>query len=384
MPIPVPDLRDGLTPWGRQLLLSLWRSGARPKARHLRTVRLIEPIADREPKGAAPKIYATLLRLVRPWVCRYPLVNNQGHVGNIDGDLPAGMRYNEMRLTRWGEAMIGNAESDDPLDGPFPNLLCNGAWAHSGEVTTEVTQDAAADGLGPYPDADWIPTDEWIQGSVLSHIPPHNLGEIARALIHLVEHPRATIDEILEIVQGPDFPTGGTILKEDGLQDLYATGLASLTVRAHATTEPSLRGKKVIVTTELPYGANKTEVIEAIAVRVKSGEYGWISDIRDLSSEKGMRLAIEVRRGYDETKLLKTLLTCPPLERRIEFKLIAGKDPGSRKVSFLDMMDAFIHHRRHSLGLRRGLQGKAALKKELEAWIATSDVRRTRILNASE
>lgn len=379
MGIPLPDLRDGLTKPAR-LILEHLHSQSRSH-RFVKTGKLLVSVFDQDSTHALPELYAILLRLVRPWVCRYPLLQNQGHVGSIDGDPPPGMRYNEMRLQAFGEALLPFDGNGSLMTGPFPQLLCNGAWAHSGQVTTKLTEDAKASGPGDYGPIDYIPLDTWEGGSLLSFLPPHNLGEVARALIHVVDHPDAVLDDVLTILPAPDFPTGGQVTR-DSVRKLYESGTGEVIVRSQAKTQQGLKGRKHLVITEVPFDTNKTQIIEQLAERVHAREYAWCSDIRDLSANEELRVEIEIRRGYDEAKLLLELMHRAPLEQSISFNLRVHSTRGESTEGLLSLLKAYLDHRRQVLGLKSDSDGQNAIRKELELLIPISDKRRTQVVGA--
>jgi len=378
MPLPLPDARDGLNPWSRLILKGLVEADAASDGRHLKTVKLLRPIAA-STGASVVDLYAVLLRLARDWVCRYPLIDNQGNIGSIDGDPPAGMRYNEMRLSRFGEAILAEGAPDSPAPSHFPHLLCNGSWTHGGRVVTVSTIEARNDEMETPGPEDTVPLDEWTGGELLSHFPPHNLGEIATALLHLIDHPQADLNKILELVSAPDFPTGGTVIADGSLRRLYETGTGALTILGRAQLEAGQRGKKVIEITEIPYGVSKTALIEDIAGKVKEKEILGISDIRDLSSREGMCLQIEVRRGYDEERVLSSVMTDTPMKHALEFRMIASGAGAETPVSLLQLMQTYLEHRRKCLGLRKGRNGDDRLRVDVSLWREQSDPRRTQI-----
>jgi DNA gyrase subunit A len=379
MAIPIPDLRDGLTPQERLILIHLHQHLAQNTTSYIKTVKLLRSVYASHPAAPLPELYAVLLRMVRDWVCRYPLIINHGNVGSIDGDIPAPMRFNEMCVSPFGEAMFPDDGQGSPMAGAFPQILCNGAWAHSGKVALKLGKEAFASADGSYEPQDYVPLEDWEGGDLLSFIPPHNLGEIARGLIHLVDHPKAPLGDILQHIPAPDFPTGGTIVEKDSVRQFYETGKGSLTVQCKGKAEVGPKGRRGIAISELPFTLNKTVLIEKLAVQAHSGEYPWISDIRDLSSRNGVRVEIEIRRGYDEQKLFKQLRQSYPLEHRIDFKMVVADGDGQKTASLLDLMRGFVDHRRKMFRVDSSSKGAYVLTAELERWIATSDARRSKL-----
>jgi DNA gyrase subunit A len=285
-----------------------------------------------------------------------------------------------MRFTSLGEAMFPESGAERPMAAAFPQLLANGAWAHSGSTLTELTGDAKASGPGDYGPVDYIPLEDLEGGEVLSFIPPHNLGELVRALIHLVDHPAADLAEILNLLPGPDFPTGGVLTRTDSLRSLYETGTGSLSIGSHASVEPGNRGRKLIVVSELPFSISKTKIIEALAGRVQSKDFVWCSDIRDLSPNDHIRIEVEVRRGYDEEKILRELCQSTPLQQTIPFRLVVRVAGSVETKGLLALLRGYLDHRREMLGIRSDSEGNGELRRNLEGLLGFSDSRRTRIV----
>jgi DNA gyrase/topoisomerase IV subunit A len=374
-------MRDGLTPAGRMILINL-RTLLNLGSRFVKTVILLSAVRQRNPETSLPDLYSELLRMVRPWICRYPLIQNQGHIGDIDGDPAAGMKCNEMRLTPFGESMLGQEDPELPMASAFPQLLCNGAWAHTGEVVTQPTQDAVALGTRPYQPEDYVPLDPRQRGKLLSFFPPHNLEEIVRALIYLLGHPRTALDSLMEFVLGPDFPTGGSILGDGSIKHLYETGQGTLVVRSVVTLETGVKGGSSIVIRQIPYGITKTRIIEDVAGRMKSGNLGGIKDIRDHSTNDDLLIEIEVRRGVNAQHLLQTLANESPLEHPIQFMMTASRTGSDRPIGLIKLMKAYLDHRREVLRLASGSRGDSVLTRDLKKWLEVPDKRRTQIISA--
>jgi DNA gyrase subunit A len=380
MGIPIPELDDGLYGEARLLLKAAMGIAREKRRAPAWTHKVIKAVWTREPSISPLELYAMLLSMTQEWVCRYPLFVTQGNFGSLDGDPPAAMRYNQVGLSPFGVSLATSGprwtKRKRNVPSFFPHLLVNGAYAHSGEIRTDAEPGEQADPVYMEPLVSSVPTGGYQGGQTLSFLPPHNLGEIARTLLHLLDHPEASFGELMEMVPGPDFPTGGCVLADEGLKRLYHEGAGTVVVRARATTEPASSGKSLIAISELPYTATKAQVMEEIAVRAKSGEHGWISDVRDMSSRESMRIEIEVRRGYDAPRLLQTILRQPPLEKRLEFMLKVRDGAVERMFPFFELVRVTLDRRRAVSN--RG--GERALRSELKRLLEWSDRRRTQLV----
>lgn len=295
-------------------------------------------------------LFAILLRLVRSWVCRYPLFDGQGNFGSLDGDPPAGMRYTELARFR----------DEDP---PIPRLLCNGAWAHSGSYEP-----------GPDPEAwnedalmDGVPEEPIRGGELLSFLPPHNLGEVARALRLLHDQPKATLDDVLRVLPGPDFPTGGVLVDPEGLPKLYASGEGELRVRSRVSVDTLPKDKFCVVISEVPYGMSKKELIERVAGAVKEGRMTDIRDVRDVSYKETLRVEIETSRGKDPAWVVHQLESNPDLDSVLPVRMVIRRDGKETRVNLMDLL---------RLALDRLPRDP---RKTLSRWRRRSDARRTSI-----
>src|SRR5918997_2932870 len=258
----LPDARDGLKPVHRRVLFAMSEMGLRSNTRYRKSAGIVgEVLKNYHPHGDA-SVYDTLVRMAQDFNLRYPLVDGQGNFGSVDGDGAAAMRYTEARLTTIADELLADidkrtvdfqpnydASTQEPtvLPGRLPNLLINGSVG--------------------------------IAVGLATNIPPHNLNEVCDAGVHLIDHPEANVEDLMEIVKGPDFPTGGTILGREGIKAAYATGRGRVVIRAKAFVEESNRGGRYqIVVTELPYQVNKATLLERIAEQVKDGKLDGISD----------------------------------------------------------------------------------------------------------
>jgi len=279
----LPDARDGLKPSQRRILVAMNDLNLGPRSKFRKCAKIAGDTTGNYHPHGDQVVYPTLVRMAQPFNMRYALVDGQGNFGSVDGDPPAAMRYTEARLTSVAMEMMEDINLDtvdfqpnydetrtEPvvLPSKFPNLLVNGS---SG-----------------------------IAVGMATNIPPHNLGEVADALIHLIDNPECTVEDLMKIIPGPDFPTGGIICGREGIRQGYTTGRGIITVRARAQVEQMRGGKKCIVVSEIPFQLNKTTLIERIVQGVKSGHLSGISDVRDESDREGMRLVVELKRGEEE------------------------------------------------------------------------------------
>lgn len=325
----LPDVRDGLKPVQRRILYVMRELGLTPDSQHTKSAKVCgETTANYHPHGQEV-VYPTLVRMAQDFNMRYPLVDGQGNFGSVDGDPPAAMRYTEVRLTPiamemladidketvdWMPNYLQSAEEPTVLPARFPNLLCNG-------------------GSG-------------IAVGMATNIPPHNLSEVVDALIYRLEHPNGTLEPILKLLPGPDFPTGALILGTKGIRQAYETGRGSIVMQAKTQIEPLDGGKTAIVITELPYQVSKARLIEQIATLVKAGKLDGITDIADYSDRTGMRVVIELRRDVNPNRMLNSLLKHTQLRTTFGAILLALVDNVPRVMSLLDLLDHYLEHRR--------------------------------------
>jgi len=277
---------------------------------------------------------------------RYPLVDGQGNFGSVDGDAAAAMRYTEARLAAIADEMLGDIDKDTVNFGPnfdsslseplllpaaLPNLLVNGS---SG-----------------------------IAVGMATNIPPHNLNEVADAIMYLLDHPEAELKDLMRYVKGPDFPTGGVICGKGGIKDAYATGRGKLTVRARATVEHQKNGKDLIVITEIPYQVQKSGIIETIASLVEEKKIEGISDVRDESDKEGMRIVVELKRDVESQIILNQLFKHTQLETTFGIIMLALVENRPRVLSLRQMLDYYILHRKVVIRRRTQFELDKALKR---------------------
>ena len=323
----LPDVRDGLKPVHRRILYAMNESGITPNKPHVKCAR---PVGDcmgkYHPHGDAA-IYDTLVRLAQDFSMRVPLIDGHGNFGSIDGDGAAAMRYTEARLNKPAMELLADLEKetvdwqpnyDESLQEPkvlparFPNLLVNGSAG--------------------------------IAVGMATNIPPHNLGEAIDATIAVMENPDISLDEILQIMPGPDFPTGATIMGRSGIREAYETGRGSITIRAKAHVEKSTSGRNRIVVTEIPYQVNKAKLIEKIADLVKQKTVTEISGLNDESDRKGMRIVIDLERGEEPQVVLNKLYKHTQLQTGFGINNLALVNGVPHVLGLKDMLYNYIDH----------------------------------------
>jgi len=325
----LPDARDGLKPSQRRVLVAMNDLNLSPRSRHRKCAKIAGDTSGNYHPHGEGVVYPTLVRLGQGWSMRYPLIDPQGNFGSIDGDPPAAMRYTEARMTSVATEMLEdlNLETVDMqpnyddtrteptvLPGKFPNLLVNGS--------------------------------QGIAVGMATSMPPHNLVEICDALIFLIDKPEATIEDLMGIVKGPDFPTGGMICGRNGIAEGYRTGRSRVYVRAKMHTEQVRGGKTQIVVTEIPYQILKTTIIERIARLVRTGKIRDIQDVQDHSDRTGMRIVVELRRGAEPEVVINQLYQYTPLQSTFSIINIALINHAPRTLSLKEMLGAFLAHRR--------------------------------------
>jgi DNA gyrase subunit A len=325
----LPDVRDGLKPVQRRILYAMRQLNLTAGGAYTKCAKVCGYTSgDFHPHGEAI-IYPTLVRMAQPFNMRYPLIEGQGNFGSVDGDSPAAMRYTECRLTPLAMEMLEDLDKEsidwvpnylqstnEPtvLPAKFPNLLCNG-------------------GSG-------------IAVGMATNLPPHNLTEVCNAVLHRLDNPQSTLDDIMEIMPGPDFPTYGTIMGVKGIRSAYETGRGSIIVQAKTMIEPGDMGKSVIVVTELPYQVNKTNLIKNIAEIAKTKRFDGITDVQDYSDKRGMRVEISIRRDVQPNKALNYLLKHTQLRTTFGAIMLSLVDGAPRVSPLLTILDEFIKHRR--------------------------------------
>jgi DNA gyrase subunit A len=327
----LPDVRDGLKPVHRRILYTMNRDGLRSGAKHRKSATVVGAVmGDYHPHGDA-SIYDSMVRMAQPWAMRYMLVNGQGNFGSMDGDPPAAMRYTEAKMMRLADEILEDIDKEtvdfrenydarlmEPtvLPAKLPNLLLNGQ-------------------LG-------------IAVGMATNIPPHNLGELIDAEVRLIDEPEATLDDLLEHIKGPDFPTGGVIYGKESIRTAYATGRGGVVTRGVAEVIEGEKGKKnQIIITEIPFALNKESLVLKIADLVRDKKLVGISDLRDETARGQVRIVIDLKKDAYPKKLLNQLYKLTPLQQSFHFNMMAlidGIQP--RVLGLQDILQEHIKHRK--------------------------------------
>jgi DNA gyrase subunit A len=323
----LPDARDGLKPVQRRILYTMNDMGLRPDRGHVKSARVVGEVMGRLHPHGDGAIYDALVRLSQPWSMRLPMIDGHGNFGSPD-DPPAAMRYTECRMAPAATAMTASID-EDTVDFK-PNY-------DSRELEPSVLPAAIPHLV--------VTGSTGIAVGMATNIAPHNLVEVVQALRHLVTHPRATLDDLMRFVPGPDLPTGGMIVGLDGVRDAYETGRGSFRMRATARVE-TIGRRKGIVVTELPYGVGTEKVSERIKSLVLAKKLQGIADIKDLTDRvHGLRLVIEVKNGFVPEALLEQLYRQTPMEETFGINAVALVDGQPRTLGLKDMLEVFLGHR---------------------------------------
>ena len=324
----IPDVRDGLKPCNRRILYAMRQLGLMKSRPHMKSARVVgEVIGKYHPHGDF-SVYDTLVRMAQDFSMRMPLIDGQGNFGSIDGDPPAAYRYTECRMERFTEELLsdidkdtvnmiptfdGNTTEPEVLPAKFPNLLVNGSM-----------------GIGV---------------GMATNIPPHNLGEVIDATIHLLENPSASVRDLMKFLPGPDFPTGAIICGLDPIRSLYETGHGVIKVRAKAEIIEQ-NGKEIIIVKEIPYAVNKEMMVKKIAELVKDKKITGISDLRDETSLRtGIRIVIEIKRGAMASVVLNQLYAHTQMESILGCQLLVVDHNRPRTMNLAQILQAFVDHR---------------------------------------
>jgi DNA gyrase subunit A len=324
----LPDVRDGLKPVHRRILYAMHDMGLLHNRKHVKCAKVVGEVLGKYHPHGDSAVYDALVRMAQDFSLRYPLVDGQGNFGSVDGDPAAAYRYTEARLTAIAEELLADIEKNtvdfsatfdetsvEPAILPtrVPNLLVNGS--------------------------------NGIAVGMATNIPPHNLGEIVDATIQLVNHPHTPLEEILKLVQGPDFPTGGFIYGRKGIQDAYTNGRGRFLMRAKAAIEHITKERDAIVVTEIPYQVNKARLIERIADLVNSKTIDGISDIRDESDRDGMRIVVELKRGAESQIVLNQLFKHTSMQESFSMIFLAVVNAQPKEMGLIQAIQHFIDHR---------------------------------------
>ncbi len=345
----LPDARDGLKPVHRRVLYAMNEMGLRANTRYRKSAGIVgEVIKSYHPHGDQAA-YDTLVRMAQDFSLRYPLVDGQGNFGSVDGDRAAAMRYTEAKLTALADEMMVD------IDKNTVNMIPN---YDNSMVQPEVLPARVPQLL--------INGSSGIAVGMATNIPPHNLGEICDAVQLVIDNPDATLEELLQVVPGPDFPTGGTILGREGIHAAYSTGRGRVVMRAKAFTEEQDRGGRFqIVVTELPYQVNKANLLERIADLVREGKLTGISGLRDESDRSGMRMVIELKRDAQPIKVLNNLFKHTQLQQSFGVNMLALVEKGTqpRVLTLKRALTEFITHRQEVITRRTEFELDRAQKR---------------------
>ncbi len=323
----IPDARDGLKPVQRRIVFDMWKNGYLISKPTTKCARIVGDVMGKLHPHGDSSIYEALVHMSQPWAYRYPLIDFQGNNGSIDGDGPAAMRYTEARLSAIADELIADIDKDtvdmeltfddsqlEPsvLPSRFPNLFANGS--------------------------------EGIAVGVSTSIPPHNLGEISNAIIYRIKHPKCGIDDLLPLVPGPDFPTGGIIYESESLKDIYRTGRGKVTVSSKTEIVVSPKGEKQIIVSAIPYQVNKSALIKSIAKIRHDKTIPGIDDVRDETDKSGLRIAIDLKNDAKPEAILAYLMAKTQLKTNYTAHMMAIVDDRPKTLDLLSYCDCYIQH----------------------------------------
>jgi DNA gyrase subunit A len=324
----LPDVRDGLKPSNRRILVAMEDLNLQPGRPHRKCAKIAGDTSGNYHPHGEQVVYPTLVRMAQDFNMRYPLIDGQGNFGSVDGDGAAAMRYTEARLTHIAVEMLadlnketvdfipnydGTLKEPTVLPGKFPNLICNG--------TTGIAVGMA------------------------TSIPPHNLREVCQAIVRVIDDPECTNEDLLDIIPGPDFPTGGIINGREGIVSAYTTGRGHILVRAKVATENMANGKQAIIVSEIPYQVNKSNLLEKIADLVRDKHIEGISDLRDESDRDGMRIVIELKREQPPEIVLNQLYKHTTMQVTFSVIMLALDHGVPRTMTMKELIQCFVDHR---------------------------------------
>ncbi len=343
----LPDVRDGLKPVHRRILYAMQEMGLKYNKAFKKSARVVGDVLGKyHPHGDA-SVYDALVRMAQTFSMRNTLVNGQGNFGSVDGDSPAAMRYTEVRLQAIADELLNDLDKDTVKF--VPNY--DGSLAEPSVLPAKMPQLLVNGSSG-------------IAVGMATNIPTHNLSEICEGIITLIKNPAVTTKEMMQIVKGPDFPTGGILRGTKGVFDYFETGRGSLRLECRAEIEEMKGGREAIIVTEIPYQVNKTNLIESIAGLVKDKKITEISDIRDESDRRGMRLVIELKREATGQVVLNQLLKHTQLQISFGVNMLAIVDGKPRVLGIKDVMRQYVRHRQEVITNRTRFDLNKALKRE--------------------
>jgi DNA gyrase subunit A len=342
----LPDVRDGLKPVQRRILYTMLEGNWTPDRARTKSAKIIGDCTGNYHPHGNEAVYMTMVRMAQDFSLRYPLIDPQGNFGSIDGDPPAAFRYTEARLSKVAMDMLEDIDREtvdwtpnylqtmnEPLvlPGKFPNLICNGA--------------------------------QGIAVGMATNMPPHNLNEVVDAILLRIDKPDCTVDEILQVLPGPDFPTYGMILGTRGVRQMYETGRGSVVMQAKTAMEPTDGGRTVIVVSEIPYQVNKTTLIQQIAAIIRNKKMDAVAGVEDYSDRRGMRIEITIKRDGNPQKALNYLLKHTMLRTSFGAILLSLVDGVPRTAPMSTLLDQYITHRRAVIERRTKYEVYRALEE---------------------
>lgn len=332
----LPDVRDGLKPVHRRILYAMWQLGLRPGAKYRKSATVVGEVLGKYHPHSDIAVYDAMVRMAQDFAMRYPLVDGQGNFGSMDGDSAAAMRYTEAKLARISDALLTDLDKNtidfapnydntqkEPrvLPALLPNLLLNGTVG--------------------------------IAVGMATNIPPHNLTELINGIVHLIDEPEATVDDLMKFITGPDFPTGGIIYNREDIKAAYATGKGSIVMRAKSEIVEEKTGAFRILITEMPYQVNKSELISHIAELVTEKKLDGIRDLRDESDKDGVRVVVELKKDAYPKKVLNRLFQMTQLQQTFHVNMLALVDGIQPRVLTLKMvLEEYLKHRREVIRRR--------------------------------
>jgi len=324
----LPDARDGLKPVHRRILYSMYEQGHTPDKKYVKSARVVGDVIGKYHPHGDQSIYDAMVRMAQEFSMRVPLIDGQGNFGSVDGDPPAAYRYTEARLTKSAMEVLGDIDKDtvdfqsnydnserEPsvLPAKFPNLLVNGAGG--------------------------------IAVGMATNIPPHNLGEVIDACAALIDNPALTIDDLINIVPGPDFPTGGMIIGRQGIRSAYHLGRGSIVMRGKVAIDTIRKDREAIIITEIPYQVNKASMVERIAELIREKKIEGVSDLRDESSREGLRVVVELKREAVPDVVLNQLYRFTPLQSNFPANMLALDSGRPQTMNLKDLLTLFVAFR---------------------------------------
>ncbi|WP_295263834.1 DNA gyrase subunit A, partial [Selenomonas sp.] len=342
----LPDVRDGLKPVHRRILYAMQEAGMGPTKPYKKSARIVGEVLGKYHPHGDSSVYDAIVRMAQDFSMRYMLADGHGNFGSVDGDPAAAMRYTEVRMSRISELMLQDIDKetvdfvpnyDESLKEPsvlpakFPQLLVNGT---SG-----------------------------IAVGMATNIPPHNMGEVIDGTLMLIDHPDATVEELMTVIKGPDFPTAGLILGTDGIKSAYTTGRGVIKMRANARIETLSNGKPRIIVTELPYQVNKARLVESIAQLVRDKEIEGITALNDESDRTGMRIVIDLRRDANANVILNQLYKHTKLQDSFGVIMLALVDGKPQVLNLKQVLHYYIKHQEDVITRRTQYELKKAQER---------------------